>query len=478
MEAVTTSTTVTHERLLTPLNLSFERVAFESSAKTWQELDEVVRQLADKRALVEQHTTLAADHIRAVSMLNTEIDHLEKKFSLALTGMATERTRVQEKLRALVLEWERNYTQMFADKRREMETSHESTKQKMQDEIDALRADRDSKEHQLMEQQQKGTEVQMLLREYGLTTSGPLLESLRARQAMHSNDAVATFGSPNATTQASAGGSGAVATSRFTQQQQHQLQVVAEQSMGAAAERLRHEVTKLQADLAASRAESRMRLDEVHALRSARDDGPSLREQQHFGTSSQASTAAFYHLNSANGAVSHRSVATTSNVSANVMNSSRQLFEKQHSSTSALWQQGTEQAHNTKQVTSAAGHQNHYQHQQQQHVAVGIDLGTRRQQFGLRGVHVSDVVEHSPAFAAGIRKNDVILSWAGKATNRLEDVAAAAASVRPNAHLVIEYASQPQMNSTQLGPTLRASIAIEGKLDGPHNTRREHFRSP
>ena len=469
---------------LSPFALSFERITIESLAASWQELEALVKQLAEKRLLVEQHTKLAADHIRAVSMVNTEIDSLEKKFSSILAGMVAERTRVQDKLRGLVLEWERCSAQNYAERSKESQKAHEDELRQVRDKLEELQRERDSKDVLLLQVQQKNKDLELLLSEYGLSTTGPLVESLRARAVIAQQQGGALSPQPNM-----ASLSGGLNSNHYsltetrknsTLQQQHVMMrrssihvdpaaSAAEREMIVESERLRLEVTKLQADLAASKAESRMRLDEVKALRAVRDESSP--------SQGGAGMPAFYQLSGSGGGP--KSVASTSNMSAAAMSQSRHLFEehgRMMTTSSSNYDDARRYPNAPQQVPVQQSPK--LSQKMSSHMSLGLDLGTRRQQLGLRGVHVTDVVEGSSAYNAGIRRNDVLLTVAGRPTDRLEDVAAAIGSVRPHSQLVIEYARQPAMTSPIVGDPQRAVILVEGQLDGPHNTRREHFRSP
>jgi hypothetical protein len=485
--------------------LSFERITIESLAASWQDIEALVKQLAEKRGLVEQHTKSAAEHIRCIALVNGEIDCLERKFSSVLAGMVAERTRVQDKLRALVLEWERSSATSFSERAKEVQRCNEEELRRLRDSVDSLTHDRDCKEQQLLSAQQRIKDMELLLGEYGLSCAGPLVESLRARAIIAQmngaspqqqqqqqlggliRSAATTEQQPGAapTLSAAAAGSSpqqrhpqpnvlhrsssatAVTSSSFSHQ--HYVSA-ADREMVAETERLRQEVTKLQADLAASKVESKMRLDEVKALRGVRDElamsvGRSGAFESSFGGG--------------------KSAGTMSNVSATFASRHEDLFHHRGSTvttTTATEEQRRGSSYFSANVfgsTNAA-----YQHQQHQsptktasHMSLGLDLGTRRQQAGLRGVHVTDVVDNSSAFHAGIRRNDVLLSVAGRTTNRLEDVAAAVASVKPHSQLTIEYA-RPSGGLGALSESMKATIQVDGQLEGPHNTRREHFRSP
>jgi hypothetical protein len=266
-----------------------------------------------------------------------------------------------------------------------------------------------------------------------------------------------------------------------------QYVTTASREMVVETEHLRHEVTKLQADLAASKVESKMRLDELKVLRGVRDE-----------------VAASLTLQGLGGG---RSVASTSNISAAMTMTSAARAEEPaplsgshpHQQRSPLspervsafsfaaeqqpnQRRGSSHAHMNYSSASAHGSQQHAvgpspsTPKPVHHVSLGLDLGTRRQQAGLRGVHVTDVVEGSSAHQAGIRRNNVLLAVAGKAVNSLEDVAGAVASVKPNSQVVVEYASSGHGGA--LGDVVRATILVAGYLNGPHNSRREVFRSP
>jgi uncharacterized protein YukE len=411
-----------------PFALSFERVTLESIAAPWKELEDINAEIQEKRRTAEKHAQVAADHLRAVSMINAEIQCLEHRFSSVMSSVVSERSRMQEKLRALVHEWERQSISTFDERTSQLQNAHSSEVSRLSERIARLERSTMEQQETIAALQLKNNNLQTMLHEYGLELSGPLMESLRARRLVLGKNGPAD----HATAANPVAPPNAPSVKSFIETE---------------TEELRGEVVRLQAELAASRAESRMRLGEVNALREASasfnaENAPALQPDH-----------AFYHLSS------RHSVASTSSMSANLMSASRQLFER---------------------TSSFQHHSDDFAAGQGRSLSIGMNLGTRRQQAGLPGVHVVDVVQHSPAAIAGIRSNDIVVSWNGKRVDRLEDIAAAVHCQPPDSALEIEFARPA--NSDALAPidgseVFTATMFVEGKLDGPHNLRRERYSS-
>lgn len=441
--------------------LSFERITVESLAIPWHQLEEVTEAIQQKRQQVEVHTESAMEHLRSIALLNGEVNALEKRFSSIMSTIVSERTRTQEKLRSLVMEWERKQVAQVGERVVASQAQHENEMAAAQDEVKRLKKALKEKSKQADDLQGRVNDMQAVLREHNLDAVGPLLQSLSAKRLNSSTESSKRDSRSNTDAQVlnlsrenamafianhEAGDRG-VGSSAIHQQ------------MLSETEELRGELVRLQAELAAAKRESKMRRDEIDALRYAKEEtrgwmqalDPRGTQSVAGGGFSSASTVAsdvaphqaFYQLHSG------RSIATSS---------------------TAIGGQSVKGASlSTPPAVQPSA------------VSVGLDLGTRRQQQGLSGVHVVSVAEGSPAYVAGIRPNDVIVAWSGRVVGKLEDIAAVTKSIGLSGSLEIHFIRPSSLSQRDelLGDEEIhvANIALDGRLDGPYNHRREHFSS-
>ncbi|CUG51834.1 Hypothetical protein, putative [Bodo saltans] len=513
------------------LSLSFERLTVESLALPWHKLEEIHEAIHEKRRMVEQHTSVAMDHLRAVAVLNADIYSLEKEFSAVMSTVVAERSRSQDKLKTLVRQWEQ--TQASEENARATATAqqHQTALQAAKHDIKKLKKALDEKQNTLNAVQQQRDDMHHLLKEYNLDAAGPLLESIQSRrlekqreELLHGsgsgeagNTSVrperdvrvgSVFNTTAVTTSTTTTGAaqakrrntiGADATSftrdREINQGKLERSLAADTtlsslhpndasaisaSLHAGQQDATAEIVRLQGELAATRRESMLRKQEAEALRSIREDSTAglLRSSSTRdgpaglrGAAMLSSSGSIAASDAVGPYASNRSVVSSSH---HAMHQSRSLLRSGRAGAGA---------------SSSVSVAEHGGSQWADHpVTLGLDLGTRRQQMGLAGVHVVDVVEGSPAHEAGLQPNDIIVAWAGRVVNRLDDVHAIVrflTSGPPLTTLDIRYL-RPALSDASEADAVHiptddeihlAVIDLDGRVDGPVHSRRGSFHT-
>lgn len=439
----------------TALSVSFERLSVESLAIPWNRLESIHDAIHEKRRLVEQHTSTAMESLKCVSMLNSEINALEKEFSAVMSTIVTERTRTQEKIRTLIQEWEVGQSSAAGARETETQQQHAAQLHALQDEVRHLKKELRDKSKAFDVLQRKNDDLSTVLKEYRLDAVGPLLESIQGRKlaARGAKEAAAaalyaplenlskshgSFASsadrPKVSHTATQDVSMSASSWKFTSPQSSRHESFSAGVADEIVDGTRSEVLRLQGELAAARRDARMRREEVEALRSAKEDvsvlmAPAPAAASYSSSASvAASDAAFYHL--------QQHATSTSNANG----------------------KGLQRDHP---------------------VAIGLDLGNRRQLQGLAGVHVVRVADGSPCDVAGMQENDVIVAWAGRLVNRIEDIAQATKALGSQSMLEIKYI-RPR-TAAAVGSALdmediqTAVVQLDGRLEGPYNGRRESY---
>lgn len=486
--------------------LSFERVAVESLILPWHELELIHEKMREKRRLVEEHTTQAAEHLRSVALLNAELDSLEASFSAVMAAVVSERSRSQERLRSLVLEWERSHIQQSTDRSIEVQQQHAAEVDLLRKQLTSAQAEADAKQQRCDALSLRNQELQALMREYGLETTGPLVDALQGSRLLSPSTAAgkssrkaSLFLDPSAI-----GGADdqAIANAAYAK-------------LSKETDQLRAEVLRLQADLSASKAESKVRRSEIEALRTAKEEWATITT----APLSAGEDHAFYRLQGGGGGGGRISTASTASgvppyhTAASVVSSTRhsvtqsqshqqqqQQYSSYHpqqhlsSSSSYIDNRGGAAAALASSTAKSPQYQTNPPQPNEQpapSISVGLDLGTRRQHHGLSGVHIVGVLEGSPAWQAGIRPNDVLVGWAGHTIHQLEDVAAASRSL-PKGLLALDVVvvrnvkpleelhhhaggggGGSSANTITAQRTAMVSIPLDGRLNGPYNSRRE-----
>lgn len=444
-------------------SLSFERVTVESLILPWNDVEHIHEQMREKRRQVHLHTQQAAEHLRAITLLQAELDSLEASFSATMAAVVAERSRSQERLRALVLEWERSQVQQAAERAVEVQQRHTTEMEQLKKKLAKVTSELESKQQRLDSVTARNQEMQALMQEYGLETSGPLVEALQAKRLLSPSEKKDGRRPSLFLDQVSPQTTSSAAYAKLSKETDH----------------LRAEVLRLQADLSAAKAESKVRRTEIDALRSTREEWSTLST-----TPPPAEDHAFYRLQAGRGSASSvasgappYNAATSSSRYTTTTQQTTTQHHQQHQHYTSSWNGGTEDP-----ATPPPPPQPHPGvSTPPPSISIGLDLGTRRQQQGLSGVHIVGVLEGSPSWLAGIRPNDVLVGWGGHTIHQLEDVGIASRSL-PHGLVSLEVVfvrgvgfQEELQSGGSHHRSFVVSIPLEGKLSGPYNSRREAF---
>lgn len=447
--------------------LSFEKIALEDVQKEWDDVEELREQLAQRRELAAAKNRHAQELLRAVDGINMEIATIEQKLSAALTIMVQKRRRSEASLRELVLQWEREKISDVASHDSSLKLAH-------REQVDGLTR----KVNKLTEALEERDHVIAALRHEAAVQRELLSAAHAERSQMEKRLERLTYDEHHHLSSASPrSASVSVAKKSVTEA------VAADTSSGniTGAEAMR--VAQLEAQVAALASTLKMKDSALEAVKSH------LHQQQqqqhplqahHFvvgnggGAGGGGGGSVSSGSRSPSGGSTQQGATATADVYTTYSNDRGGGGGGVFTSSTTASQRSVSAASSSAMTGTATSATNQL-HPEARNL-LGLELTGRRQQRGLPGVHILDVLPGGPADEAGITASsgEVIVKWGGCPVNSLDDIHAASETIVPNSFLAIQLATPSATNPEVFDRVRDVRIFITGNV-GPHHHRTQRY---